>query len=644
LIAADPGTGRELWRWRPTEGFSIDRLVWNGDRLVVSDGHHVYGLLPGEPPTLPTDEHERRELARHTLALMRGFESWDAGYAELALRLIRLGKSSVAPLMDGVRARLADVDRRLPAPGEVHSWRDSVDSPLDMALNVLVDIGDVGPVPELARLLATTGHPEGRRSLAEALIHLGDSRARCVLFAFARDSANQPVSRRAALYFVCRAAAPAGAPANPSEVELTQYLQSQLQNQAAPRWLRSLACFELLNGRGEQSREMALALFNERRTARLLPRNPILTASSQFEINPKTGFPSTIDTKAAFRDARGTRWCAFRSEYLGDHYDIWIAQSKDGKSWSRPTFAISLAAACRKGNFPDHMSIRCGYYRGRLAVAWREDNWRSEYRGAPRRSEVALRALYQDADGDGLTDLLERRIGTDARRADTNGNGIPDGQDKNPLYRPHPLSDEEGIYRAAWEALYQHARLTRVPDGQYEEFREQPVAVGTPTGPLAIPPPLRSSGIEVTGSDSVVLCSPRTPVNTLQVYSVFGSNHFVTPHIELDGTWSVRERGFSGRPSLFPVTDSRDPPALTFRDFFPYQRSRDGTRARVGWKWETGMNGHSEGWDVEVRKTGGQWRPVECRKVYETARMRITQMPTPVRPWQDNPASGRGGS
>jgi len=40
--------------------------------------------------------------------------------------------------------------------------------------------------------------------------------------------------------------------------------------------------------------------------------------------------------------------------------------------------------------------------------------------------------LYRDSDGDGLTDLMEERIGTDPHKRDTDGDGIPDGRDGVP--------------------------------------------------------------------------------------------------------------------------------------------------------------------------------------------------------------------
>src|SRR5205823_564551 len=87
---------------------------------------------------------------------------------------------------------------------------------------------------------------------------------------------------------------------------------------------------------------------------------------------------------------------------------------------------------------------------------WHTPGWNP--RPARRHLVLSIADLYRDEDHDGLPDRLERQIGTNPLKADTNGNGIPDGQDKNPLVPAHALSDEEGIYQAAVEGLCQLGR------------------------------------------------------------------------------------------------------------------------------------------------------------------------------------------
>ncbi len=45
---------------------------------------------------------------------------------------------------------------------------------------------------------------------------------------------------------------------------------------------------------------------------------------------------------------------------------------------------------------------------------------------------LSLQELRKDADRDGVTDLVEKRLGTDPKKPDTDGDGTPDGRDGNP--------------------------------------------------------------------------------------------------------------------------------------------------------------------------------------------------------------------
>ncbi|ESQ80544.1 hypothetical protein [Asticcacaulis sp. YBE204] len=55
--------------------------------------------------------------------------------------------------------------------------------------------------------------------------------------------------------------------------------------------------------------------------------------------------------------------------------------------------------------------------------------------------DIPLAELRADRDGDGLTDIEERRIGLDPARNDSDGDGVDDGRDSLPLTAYHPNSD-----------------------------------------------------------------------------------------------------------------------------------------------------------------------------------------------------------
>src|SRR5207247_869463 len=47
-------------------------------------------------------------------------------------------------------------------------------------------------------------------------------------------------------------------------------------------------------------------------------------------------------------------------------------------------------------------------------------------------TKVSLKRLRLDSDGDGLTDLVEKALHTDPKKADTDGDGIDDKHDRMP--------------------------------------------------------------------------------------------------------------------------------------------------------------------------------------------------------------------
>jgi hypothetical protein len=108
---------------------------------------------------------------------------------------------------------------------------------------------------------------------------------------------------------------------------------------------------------------------------------------------------------------------------LGWSGDLWIAR-RDGERWVEPLFTGV------EGN-------------GRAP-----NDWFERFVGA------SPRELARDSDGDGWTDLVEKRLGTDPRNPDTDGDGLPDSQDKNPLTAPRPISEDEQVLVRAFEQAW----------------------------------------------------------------------------------------------------------------------------------------------------------------------------------------------
>lgn len=76
--------------------------------------------------------------------------------------------------------------------------------------------------------------------------------------------------------------------------------------------------------------------------------------------------------------------------------------------------------------------------------------------------EVSLGELQRDTDGDGWTDIMERHLEMNWRDADSDRDGIPDGQDVTPSYRP-PTNAEDEDARILRRAIFSMFGLTESP-------------------------------------------------------------------------------------------------------------------------------------------------------------------------------------
>jgi outer membrane protein assembly factor BamB len=656
LLALNLATGRERWRWQPDTGFDINQLIADEDRFYISDGSHILAVEEGIPDPLPTDKRERAHLAQRMvnalfqwpgepvespsffqrLLLRLPFHATphpkEAPHeTEAKLTLLHLGRDSV-PLLLAYVQHIVQVEEGNAPYG--NSFNGEPSDALVKALDLLSDLDARSIVPDLARELDHAKNPASRKALAETLLRFGDARAWAALFRYAKSRPDDMRTRENALYFVCRSASvsPTASAGMPSQTEVTAYLMACLRNAKAPGWLRRFAKFELLDDRGDTARRAALAIFHREYTARWLPFNPVLKISNmEEELSPEGGFPTGFQPESLARDATGRWWAAFQCDYLHptnvislNLYHLWFVQSRDKRHWIKPTFGFDLAALCTQKGSPNNIRLTCR--ENKLCVDWQETIQIGETtrnRIVRHHNEVTIAGLYRDSDHDGLPDRIEQEIGTDPANPDTNGNGIPDGRDKDPLYRPHVLTDEEGIYQATVEALCQFGRS--VPQHRSNSsFDEEdlPTPFGCSTRPLVLLIPPGSAGIQILGHPGMVLCRPLKPGDYSSGDLVIGSGRFLSPHIGLDGVWQGHDEPLDELmhqptdPFASVANASVQDKPMTFRDYFPYLLSRDGKQARVGYTWREDLEGDAVGFDIEVRKIGGQWFPVECRAVY----------------------------
>ncbi|HXN73738.1 MAG TPA: hypothetical protein VN861_14425 [Candidatus Acidoferrales bacterium] len=142
----------------------------------------------------------------------------------------------------------------------------------------------------------------------------------------------------------------------------------------------------------------------------------------------------------------GTTYGIVSQDLLGDTYDLFLISSKspnDRASWTRPVlipnriyrgFHDAKLIEGKPGQlvftFVQGVSGPRNLMEGQLAPPEKapvlgEQTW-----------ILSLQQIMQDSDGDGWTDIEEQRLGLNPLNSDTDGDGIPDGQDICPNYAP----------------------------------------------------------------------------------------------------------------------------------------------------------------------------------------------------------------
>jgi len=168
--------------------------------------------------------------------------------------------------------------------------------------------------------------------------------------------------------------------------------------------------------------------------------------------------PDLIEVR---KDKDGNLWGLIESFILG--HDSWLAKH-DGKRWTDL------------------------WYIGTSNVY--DKSWNDSF---IKESEIS-----KDNDADGWTDLVEKRIGTNPLIPDTDGDGLKDSEDKNPLAAPRKLNETEQIIVSALNCFFKYKSLIQIEAGAFEGYGSKsnsyigikdPVLVELPDGlePFEIP-------------------------------------------------------------------------------------------------------------------------------------------------------------
>jgi hypothetical protein len=211
-----------------------------------------------------------------------------------------------------------------------------------------------------------------------------------------------------------------------------------------------------------------------RRVEQKLKATPLLPATVPLGIWPHPMWHfADVETKslATTQTADGTTYAIVNSDLLGDSYDLFLVSSrspKDPRSWTRP---ILIPNRIYRGFHGETLTegkpgqLVFTFVQGEPGARDIMEGQLAPPKSAPQLGKqtwvLSLETLGQDSDGDGWTDIEEQRLGLNPRNSDTDGDGIPDGQDICPNYAPTAGEENDEEVQILQKAVLAEYGLSR---------------------------------------------------------------------------------------------------------------------------------------------------------------------------------------
>ena len=403
--------------------YALPHPIWSdGKVLLCFDGSRLLTYRSGREASLPRDATARRRLAAQ---LVGRFETLDA--TEIA-RLRALKDDAFEPVLAALRRTCAAHDANEEA-------RDSY--ALYQKYHALAEVlGKIGTPQRSGALLRALREEKksgcARPMLLDIAARVGDPALVTPYFleqlvdfktpGFEWYESTTYVVRR----YIVRSKDPIA----------VAFLINHLHDPETDGTLR-VEAYRHLAGSGNPDAVKAVLAARSRRT-------PLGSITQRVIDGVRDAGASNIGTKvlAEQRDAGGHAWGLLESGALGSRGDLWLAEKVDG-SWTRPLFSGVSSVGISGWVKPRPPEPTIGGKTGKELAA---GGW---FDALVKNAEIR-----RDSDGDGLTDLVEKRLGTDPNVGDSDGDGDPDGVDPWPNAAPRELSDEEKVYAAVFEARY----------------------------------------------------------------------------------------------------------------------------------------------------------------------------------------------
>jgi outer membrane protein assembly factor BamB len=397
--------GRE--KWHLINPFNGTPVYADSGRIVTLDDSRILSYRAGALPPLPSSDEEKRALAER---LSAQFELLDDVERR---QLTKLVPFSFAPLL----ARYTTWAKSSDAEPEDESGY-TLYSLLTDAIPILHATARTEDTAALVQALPNLdAQSEWRAHLEQILQSKGDPAG--YIPVLVENLRRLPENKRepsAALSAVSSSS-------HPQAVALM--LQALRDPKAAPAWRQE--AFQHLAGTGGDTGVEAVRRARPRRSSRMAWFERINVAKLRQD--------AIVGTK---RDAKGRTWMLFHSAVLGNHSDLFIVQ-KLGAKWGKPLFTGAWTGRTFRSEAPKA-------FRGIPIAKLVQSEW---IRIFPTDASI-----QRDSDRDRLTDVVEARLSTNPRKADTDSDNLLDTVDPCPNAAPRPLGDTEKIIAACIEARF----------------------------------------------------------------------------------------------------------------------------------------------------------------------------------------------
>jgi outer membrane protein assembly factor BamB len=413
--------GKAIWSGQTND--ATPQPLWAGaNRIVCFDGKRLMVYAHGTADPLPTGPYARRALAGRMVAIFPELDDADIK------RLASLGDDAFPSLLkvyldaahahDGVSASSSSY----PLYEKMHEIGD-----------VLTQVTTPKRTTDLLAALDKLDPKSSAKPLILALLaQHGDPNIITPYFikelegvktpGFEMYESNTYVARE----FII----------NSKDPRAVAFMLKQLRDPQADSVLREEAYLHLAGTGGEEGLKAVLAERNRRTLLRPVAERVLSGYLNAGEFGNKT------KPVAEHKDPAGGDWGLLKSGVLGSSGDLWLAQ-KVGEKWANPLFVGVSTLGVSNWAKPKPPEPK---FAGKTAKELADGAWFMALVGNP--------DLSKDTDGDGLTDIEEKRLGTDPAKADTDGDGDPDGVDPWPNAPTRPLSDAEQVLAAVFEARY----------------------------------------------------------------------------------------------------------------------------------------------------------------------------------------------